>query len=78
MRDNDHLDKEGGVFATVENVALLDGLYTGYKEGSGQVRAYAKGTEALMSARKQRVCSRTCLYTSFLASQCVGKETSNV
>ena len=48
LRDNFRLDGESGPFATVEHTALLDGLYSGYREGSGQIKAYNLGTEALM------------------------------
>ena len=61
--DNKFLDKEGTAFAQVRNVALLDQLYGGYKEGSGQIKAYNRGTDALMAEFPKMSHIETCRVT---------------
>ena len=48
LAENKHLDREGGVFAQVSGMEVLDAIHTGYKEGTGQIKAYNKGVAALM------------------------------
>ena len=50
LGDNSRLDRERTVpFAQVDDagMAVLDRIYTGYKEGSGQVAAYQQGVDEL-------------------------------
>ena len=50
LGDNSRLDREHTVpFAQVDDagMAVLDQIYTGYKEGSGQVAAYQQGVDEL-------------------------------
>ena len=41
---------EGGVFAEVTppGMEVFDALFTCYKEGTGQIKAYNRGVDALM------------------------------
>lgn len=50
LADNKHLDREGGVFAEVTppGMDVFDAIFTGYREGTGQIKAYNRGVDALM------------------------------
>ena len=51
LGNNQRLDKENSrPFATVQGMQLLDQLYTGYKDGQGQIKALQKGEAAMREA----------------------------